>query len=215
MKSLNILVETHFIGTFLFHELETSSLRIKLNSLEDVYRNFGRWSEALRAAGYDAVRNGFKIPTVKLLEDYGNVCRKMGRVAVLGDYNANGRFGTATYQSRFGAWSGVRKAFWDFAEGKEEWADVRGMMEAFAEANEMLDAGCLMLDKGGGRRPKPKPSCRPRPSDCSPRPSASPKVESPGVEFADNGVPKYNLRNEGVSERGVQGEEVKPIGRRG
>lgn len=72
-------------------------------------RAFGKWTDALEAAGYDYRRVSDRVPTEELLSE-------MERLSsgddwpVAEDMDKNGRFGVTTYQRRFGSWSAAKKA---------------------------------------------------------------------------------------------------------
>ena len=89
-----------------------------------VLRLYAGWNAALAAAGFDFDDWGRDIATERLLADWGEVARKLGRTPACLAYNIHGKYNAATFRGRFGSWNSVGRAFQTFAAEKKEWSDV-------------------------------------------------------------------------------------------
>jgi len=71
---------------------------------------FGSWSNALEAAGFDPSSNS-RIPEDELLSEIRRLADELNERPTAREMDADGCYASATYQSRFGAWStAVEKA---------------------------------------------------------------------------------------------------------
>ena len=70
---------------------------------------FGSWDDALTAAGFEP-RGSHKIPTSDLLADLHRLRDELGEQPASTDVVADGEYGLATYQRRFGSWSAAVEA---------------------------------------------------------------------------------------------------------
>lgn len=89
--------------------------------------HFGGFREALRAAGLEPHPGGLRIDTAAMMEDWGRVARKAGRVPTRHEYERYGRYASASLETRFHRWSRVHSCFLEFVEAgglSKEWADV-------------------------------------------------------------------------------------------
>jgi Homing endonuclease associated repeat len=90
-------------------------------------RHFRGYRAALRAAGLEPHPGGLRVATAALMEDWGRVARKMGRIPTRAEYERHGRYATASLETRFQRWSRVHTCFLNFAEAvglAAKWADV-------------------------------------------------------------------------------------------
>jgi len=90
-------------------------------------RYFPTYLEAVRAAGLEPNPAGQRLNSAAILEDWGEVVRKLGYVPTRREYLREGRHGYIVFRNRFQKWSQVPAAFYRFATtGKLEdtWEDV-------------------------------------------------------------------------------------------
>ena len=91
------------------------------------------FSTAVREAGFTPTQQGSRVDTAALLEDWGAVARKLGRVPAFREYEREGKFGGKTMRIRFRFWSRVHSAFVEYVEGaglSAKWADVLEMVRS-------------------------------------------------------------------------------------
>lgn len=89
--------------------------------------HFPGYRAAIRAAGLAPHPGGVRIETSAMLTDWGRLARKKGRVPTREEYDREGRYATASLETRFHRWSQVPAAFVQFAEStghSSKWSDV-------------------------------------------------------------------------------------------
>jgi hypothetical protein len=104
----------------------------------------GGYRSAIRAAGLSPDPGGLRIDTAGLLTDWARLARKKGRVPTRDEYEREGRYASASLETRFHRWTQVPSAFLKFAEStgiSEQWSDVVGIIH-----------NGPMPKRGGGRR---------------------------------------------------------------
>ncbi|HEX3153564.1 MAG TPA: hypothetical protein VHV32_03015, partial [Candidatus Angelobacter sp.] len=104
----------------------------------------GGYRSAIRAAGLSPDPGGLRIGTADLLTDWARLVRKKGRVPTRDEYEREGRYASASLETRFHRWTQVPSTFVKFAESiglSEEWSDVVGIIH-----------NGPMPKRGGGRR---------------------------------------------------------------
>jgi HNH endonuclease len=87
----------------------------------------GGYRAAIRAAGLSPDPGGLRIGTSALLTDWARLARKKGRIPTRNEYEREGRYASASLETRFHRWSQVPAAFVKFAESSglsQEWSDV-------------------------------------------------------------------------------------------
>jgi hypothetical protein len=102
------------------------------------------YRSAIRAAGLFPDPGGLRIGTADLLADWARLARKKGRVPTRDEYEREGRYASASLETRFHRWTQVPSAFLKFAESmglSEQWSDVVGIIH-----------NGPMPTRGGGRR---------------------------------------------------------------
>lgn len=90
-------------------------------------RLFKTYLGAVKAAGLEPHKKGQRLSTAVLLEDWGQVVRKMGYIPTRKEYLREGNHGIISFWNRFHSWAKVPIAFCAFAESRKlagEWADV-------------------------------------------------------------------------------------------
>ena len=90
--------------------LAARSLRRK-----DVFKNFSRWEEALRAAGCEKPAKNAPVDSETLLVNWGKVAEKVRRIPTQKDYAVHGCNAQRTLTCRFGSWNCISQAFRNFA----------------------------------------------------------------------------------------------------
>lgn len=106
--------------------------------------HFSGYRDAVRAAGLSPDPGGIRIGTADLLADWARLARKKGRIPTRDEYEREGRYASASLETRFHRWTQVPSAFLKFAESTGltgEWFDVIGLIH-----NGPMPA------RGGGRR---------------------------------------------------------------
>jgi hypothetical protein len=101
--------------------------RISGISHHQVAWRFGTYRAAVSAAGLLQGRNGLRIEASALLEDWGNVVRKLGVVPSGRQYTQIGNHSRDCFAQHFQAWSRVPMQFSRFVEAgglAGDWADV-------------------------------------------------------------------------------------------
>lgn len=94
----------------------------------DIWRHFPKWSEAMKAAGFD-YENPSRRGDDELLGDWGRTARKLGHAPSCTEYKLLGGFNETTLKKRFGGeWPKVMEAFRCFAMKSQEWMDVLAML---------------------------------------------------------------------------------------
>lgn len=104
----------------------------------------GGYRSAIRAAGLSPDPGGLRIGTADLLVDWARLARKKGRVPTRDEYEREGRYASASLETRFHRWTQVPSAFLKFADSmglSEQWSDVVGIIH-----------NGPMPKRGGGRR---------------------------------------------------------------
>jgi hypothetical protein len=92
-----------------------------------VVPHFRGFRAALRAAGLEPHPGGLRIDTAAMMEDWGRVARKVGRVPTRDQYERHGRYASASLETRFHRWSRVNSCFLEFVEAgglSQGWGDV-------------------------------------------------------------------------------------------
>jgi hypothetical protein len=101
----------------------------------------GGYRDAIRAANLSPHPGGVRIDTVAMLTDWAQLARKKGRIPTRGEYEREGRYATASLETRFHRWSQIPAAFLKFTELSEQWPDVARFIQHGP-----------MPTRGGGRR---------------------------------------------------------------
>ena len=96
-----------------------------------VARRFGTYRAAVFAAGVKPHQAGVRVEAAILLEDWGRVVRKLGRVPSNTEYERAGGYSRCCFTTSFQSWAGVPAAFSRFvASGglAGDWTDVLEMV---------------------------------------------------------------------------------------
>src|ERR1051326_6248623 len=87
----------------------------------------GGYREAIRAAGLTPDGGGLRISTADLLADWARLARKKRRIPTRDEYNREGRYASASLETRFHRWAQIPAAFMEFAHASglgDKWSDV-------------------------------------------------------------------------------------------
>jgi hypothetical protein len=93
-----------------------------------VLKYFPSWNSAVAAAGLEADTSNIKLNDAALLEDWGNLVRKLRQIPTRTQYRHHGNFGSSSFDHHFGPWSQLPDIFRQFAEHKPEWNDVLALL---------------------------------------------------------------------------------------
>jgi len=152
-----------------------------------ILAHFPSWREAVRAAGLQPDNTNVKLDDNVLLEDWGELVRKLRQLPTRRQYGREGKYGRNTFDHHFGSWSAIPGAFRKFATEKPEWADVLAL---------------LPIDKPSqfATRPRPTPSASPVDTNDF-APIKHSKLD--GRPTYGNPIDFRGLRHEPVNEQGV------------
>jgi HNH endonuclease len=106
--------------------IQAEFVRLSGIELRAVKRYFLRFPSAVRAAGL-RTQAGQKLESAEILQNWGEVVRKLGHTPSYTEYGEEGRYGATIFQRRFGGWSHVGEAFLRFVETGSlpgKWEDV-------------------------------------------------------------------------------------------
>jgi hypothetical protein len=90
--------------------------------------HFSSWNEAVVAAGLEPNTKNLPIDETALLEDWGELVRRLRRIPTFVKYRLEGKYSPDVFQKRFGAWSKMPDAFRQFAKDKPDWTDVVALL---------------------------------------------------------------------------------------
>jgi len=114
------------------HAPSSSELkRLSGITASQVARRFGTYRAGAWAAGLKANQVGVRVEAAVLLEDWGKVARKLGRVPSNSEYERAGGYSRCCFTTSFQSWVGVPAAFSRFvASGglAGDWTDVLEMV---------------------------------------------------------------------------------------
>lgn len=152
-----------------------------------VFNYFPTWGDAANAAGiqYHAEKTGYT--DAALLQDWGEVVRKLREIPTVNQYRIQGRFSKNTFAKHFGPWSSVPQHFRKFAGDKPEWAHVLALLPV----------------------PPPKPITEPEtdaqeePAQSMPRPPVLHHEKLQASPTYGNPIDFRGLRHEPINENGV------------
>jgi hypothetical protein len=105
--------------------------------------HFPGYRAAIRAAGLSPHPGGVRIETGAMLKDWGRLVRRKGRVPTRAEYDREGRFASASLETRFHRWSQVPAAFVEFVGSA-------GLAGQWSDVFEKIRTG-PMPARGGGR----------------------------------------------------------------
>src|SRR5579859_5220394 len=90
-------------------------------------RQFGNYSKALRASGFQGRGGGFQLSTEELFRNWAGIVREIGAVPSIAEYTQRSKHSLMPMRGRFGRWKEVPAALVRYAKSNglaEEWADV-------------------------------------------------------------------------------------------
>jgi hypothetical protein len=105
--------------------------------------HFPGYRAAIRAAGLSPHPGGVRIDTAAMLKDWGKLARTKGRVPTRDEYEREGRYASASLETRFHRWSRIPAAFLQFVEST-------GLAAQWSDVMEKIRTG-PMPTRGGGR----------------------------------------------------------------
>jgi len=95
-------------------------------------RQFGNYTKALRASGFQGRGGGFVLSTDELFKDWAGIVREIGAVPTITQYTQRSKHSLMPLVARFGRWKEVPAALVRHARQNglaEEWADVLKIAE--------------------------------------------------------------------------------------
>lgn len=93
-----------------------------------VLKHFPSWREAVRAAGLDPHSTNLPIAPDVLLEDWGELVRRIRRIPTRNQYRREGTYSPGVLEKRLGPWSAIPTKFREFARGNSDWDDVVSLL---------------------------------------------------------------------------------------
>lgn len=79
-------------------------------------RHFGSWNDAVEAAGFEPNRSPQEMTDEKLLAELYRLADELGERPTAGNMGEQGKYGVATYQRHFGAWSAAVEIAFETSE---------------------------------------------------------------------------------------------------
>jgi hypothetical protein len=98
---------------------------------------FGKYAEALRAAGMEARGGGIQLKMEELFADWCGVVRKTGKIPSAMEYRRHSRYSVRPLMTRFRKWGEVPRGMLEFGKTTgtaEEWEDVVNVINRYMEA---------------------------------------------------------------------------------
>src|ERR1700730_9529263 len=93
-----------------------------------VLRHFPSWREAVRAAGLEPHSINQPLALETLLEDWGEVVRRMRQIPTRVQYRKAGNYSLGVFDKRIGSWTAVAPRFREWASERPAWADVVALL---------------------------------------------------------------------------------------
>jgi hypothetical protein len=90
-------------------------------------RQFGNYTKALRACGFDGQGSGFMLSMEELFKEWAGIVRDSGEVPSIAEYQLRSQHSCGPLRNRFGSWQHVPAGLLQYAEKsglEEQWADV-------------------------------------------------------------------------------------------
>lgn len=152
-----------------------------------ILRHFANYREAMRAAGLHPDNTNIKLDDNVLLEDWGQLVRRLRQIPTRPQYRRDGTYSDAVFAKHFGPWSLMPVKFREWAAGQPEWTDVLALLPADRPAE-----------------PLSRPSQLPRTTAMtSTQPSYGTHPKLDGSPTYGNPIDFRGLRHEPVNEQGV------------
>jgi hypothetical protein len=117
-----------------------------------VLRHFPSWREAVRAAGLEPHSTNVSIDPAVLLEDWGELVRRIRRIPTRVQYRRDGTYSPGVFEKKFGPWSSVPSKFREFADANPEWADVVALLP-LENARPLVAPSSLSVASESGHAP--------------------------------------------------------------
>ena len=93
-----------------------------------VLRHFPSWREAVRAAGLEPHSINQPLALETLLEDWGEVVRRIRQIPTRVQYRKSGNYSLGVFDKRIGSWTAVPPRFREWASESPAWADVVALL---------------------------------------------------------------------------------------
>lgn len=88
---------------------------------------FGNYTKALRACGFEGQGTGFTLSMAELFKEWAGIVRETGEVPSIAEYQLRSQHSCGPLTKRFGSWQHVPAGLLHYAEEKglaDQWADV-------------------------------------------------------------------------------------------
>jgi hypothetical protein len=99
----------------------------------EILKHYARWTDALRAAGFDPAAHNTRIDSEDLLADWASLAGKLRRLPTASEYNLHGAYEVSTMSKRFGSWNRVPLAFQSFATKRPKWRRLLKKLPSLTE----------------------------------------------------------------------------------
>jgi hypothetical protein len=100
--------------------------------LSAIYRNFETYTQAIQMSGLVPHPGRYRTEPETLLQDYGAVARKVGKLPSCSQYRTHGRWTVQPFKRLWRSWKELPEAFSAYVartETRKEWTDVLQMIE--------------------------------------------------------------------------------------
>jgi len=95
-----------------------------------VLKWFPGWNAAVAATGLKPHTGNIKLDDPVLLEDWGNLVRRLRHIPTRAQYRQHGTYSPGVFEKHFGPWSSIPTHFRKFVGDNTEWPDVLALLPA-------------------------------------------------------------------------------------
>lgn len=97
-----------------------------------ILKHFPSYSEAVRSAGLQPDSTNVRLSDDALLEDWGQLVRRLRHIPTRDQYGREGKYSPSVYGKHFGPWALVPTKFREWAAENADWSDVLALLPTSA-----------------------------------------------------------------------------------